>query len=64
MSGVSEEEDRHTHTDGCLEEVGFFFIFRIAQFLQNECYLPLKSPHITSDIGLCFRQYFFPMLFP
>ncbi|KAB0347365.1 hypothetical protein FD754_012222 [Muntiacus muntjak] len=27
---------------------------------ENECYLPLKSPHITSDVGLCFCQYFFP----
>ena len=32
MSGVGEEEDRQTHTDGCVEEVAFFF-FRIAQFL-------------------------------
>ena len=32
MSGVGEEEDRQTHTDGCVEEVAFL-IFRIAQFL-------------------------------
>ena len=38
MSGVGEEDrqtDRqtHTHTEGCVEEVAFFLIFRIAQFL-------------------------------
>ena len=34
MSGIGEEEDRHTHTQTrCVEEVAFFFIFRIAQFL-------------------------------
>ena len=65
MNGVGERKtDRHTYTDVEQKRQLFFFIFRIAQFLQNECYLPLKSPHITSDIGLCFRQYFFPPVFP
>ena len=62
MSGVGEEEDRQTHTHiRCVEEVAFFLF--LGFYRMNVTY-PLKSPHITSDIGLYFRQYFFPHVFP
>ena len=63
MSGIGEEEDRHTQK--VAQKRQLFFILRIAQFLQNERYLRLKSPHITSDIILCICQYFsFPCFSP
>ena len=63
MSGVGEEEDRHTQKVAQRRQLSF--IFRTAQFLQNECYLPLKSPHITSDIGFVLLSiFFFTLFFP
>ena len=63
MSGIGKEEDRHTQK--VAQKRQLFLLFRIAQFVYNERYLPLKSPHITSDIISFICQCFsFPCYSP